>query len=422
MSKFKEVVVLFALASLCGAASGAPPPLRLADAVRLALTNNPELAAVHFDAEAAQARAAKAGTLPNPMLSFGFMDRADGGDWPDTNEKRIMLEQKFPWFGKRGLQRDVAASEVEGASHTVDSATLSLKRRVKETFFGLYAVRRSIEITREEKEVLRNMTEIATTLYAAGSRSQGDVFSAKSEATLLKQKIIELEAQEGALKAELNSLLNRKADAPVGLLASPPEVRIPDRLVEDLAEASRRRPEVLYALAMADRYGINKKLMEKESMPDYQLGVEYRSLGMDEDMVMLTVGIDLPIRRASISAGIRESDLMRESSLAAAKAAERSSDLEIQNAVIALMSARRTLQLFRSELIPQAQSRFKASEAGYRTGKTDFSELLESQRFLLSAKVDEAMTEGEVGKQAARLEQAAGINLMSEGADATERN
>jgi len=163
---------------------------------------------------------------------------------------------------------------------------------------------------------------------------------------------------------------------------------------------------------MADRYGIEQKLMEKESMPDYQLGVEYRSLGMDEDMVMLTVGIDLPIRRDSIRAGIRESVLMRESSLAAAQAAARASELEIQNAAIALAAAQRTLRLVQSELIPQAQSRFKAVEAAYRNGKADFQELLESQRLLLAVRIDEAMTRGEVGKQAARLEQAAGIDLI----------
>jgi len=67
--------------------------------------------------------------------------------------------------------------------------------------------------------------------------------------------------------------------------------------------------------------------------------------------------------------------------------------------------------LYRAELIPQAEARFSASEAGYRTGKVDFMDLLESERFLLNAKMMTAMTEGAVGMQAARLERAIGATL-----------
>jgi outer membrane protein TolC len=252
------VLVLFALAVSCGAGVASaetplPAPLRLAEVVQRALANNPGFAAARFEAEAARAKADKVGALPNPMLSFGVMDRAEGGDWPDTEEKRLMLEQKFPWFGKRGLQKNVADREAEGASHTVDAARLVLKRRVQETFFELHAVRQSIAITREEEKVLLDIAEIARSLYATGGRSQGDVFGAESETTLIKQKTIELEAREKTLVAELNVLLDRKADTPVGALAPPPEVRVPDDLPARLAVASISRPAVLYARTMGDR-------------------------------------------------------------------------------------------------------------------------------------------------------------------------
>ena len=418
MSQFKAVVASFTLAAACGAGvasaeASPPPPLRLDEVVQRALAKNPELAAARFEAAAAHAKADKDGALPNPMLSFGVMDRAEGGDWPDTEEKRVMLEQRFPAFGKRGLQRALAKREAEGAAHAVESERLSLKRQVQETFFELHAIRRSVAITRDEGKVLQDIAETARSLYAAGSRSQGDVFSAESETALLKQKLIALEARERSLEGKLNALLNRPADTPVGPLAPPPAVRVPEHLTSLFAVAAQSRPEVLYAQTLADRDAIDQRLQGKASLPDYQLGLEYRQLGMDEDMVMVTVGIDLPIRRASIRAGIRQSALLRESSLAAAEAAARASELEIQNAAIALTAAQRTLDLTRTELIPQAEARFKASEAAYRNGKAGFADYLDSQRFLLVVKVDEAMTQAEVGKQAARLEQAAGIDLFN---------
>jgi cobalt-zinc-cadmium efflux system outer membrane protein len=99
---------------------------------------------------------------------------------------------------------------------------------------------------------------------------------------------------------------------------------------------------------------------------------------------------------------------MRASSQAAREAAERQSALDVQEASISLQTARRTLELYRTELIPQAEARFSASEAGYRTGRVDFMDLLESERFLLGAKIMAAMAEGTLGMQAARLERAVG--------------
>ncbi|MBI2442186.1 MAG: hypothetical protein HYV35_12550, partial [Lentisphaerae bacterium] len=76
-------------------------------------------------------------------------------------------------------------------------------------------------------------------------------------------------------------------------------------------------------------------------------------------------------------------------------------------------TARRTLELYRGELIPQAETRFSASAAGYRTGQVDFLDFLESERFLLNARVMAAREEGMLGMQAARLERALGSTLES---------
>jgi cobalt-zinc-cadmium efflux system outer membrane protein len=161
--------------------------------------------------------------------------------------------------------------------------------------------------------------------------------------------------------------------------------------------------------------------MAKESVPDYKLGLEYRDVGDSDDMVMFTVSVDLPLWRSKYRSGVREAEKMRDSSEAAREVAERQSDLDVQVAALNLQAARRTLTLYRSELIPQAEARFSASEAGYRTGKVDFMDLLESERFLLGAKTMAAMAEGMVGMQAARLEWASGVDAAGETAGVTGR-
>jgi outer membrane protein TolC len=104
---------------------------------------------------------------------------------------------------------------------------------------------------------------------------------------------------------------------------------------------------------------------------------------------------------------------MRAASLAARQATEQQVALDVQDASFKLLTAQRTLELYKTELMPQAEARFNASEAAYRTGQTDFADLLESQRFLLSTRIMAAMAEGDVGMQSARLERAVGRDLKS---------
>src|ERR1035437_7206633 len=100
------------------------------------------------------------------------MDMASGGAWPDTNEKRFMVQQEFPWFGKRALREGLAAKDAEVMQRELDSMTREVVMMVKESYFDLYAVQRVITITQEEAEVIRRMVKITETMYATGERGQ----------------------------------------------------------------------------------------------------------------------------------------------------------------------------------------------------------------------------------------------------------
>lgn len=385
--------------------------LTLTAALELAVRDNAELKSLRAKWEAMQERSSQAGALPNPMFTYGAMDMASGGTWPDTSEKRYMVQQEFPWLGKRGLREGIAVKDAEIMQRELESMTRDVVMMVKENYYDLYAVQRIIGITREEEAVVRRIAKVAETMYAAGDRSQTDVIKAQAEITMLKQKLLETQVQEATLKAKLNTLLNRRADSPLGAAATPPEVTFHGDVEGLFALAATNRPEVQAAQAQIERYELEKRLMAKESVPDYKLGLEYRDLGTSEDMVMVTVSVDLPVWRSKVRAGVREAEQMRASSQAAREAAERQSALDVQDASFKFQTARRTLELYRTELIPQAEARFSSSEAGYRVGKVDFMDLLESERFLLGAKMMVAMTEGTMGMQAARLERAIGADV-----------
>jgi len=389
-----------------------PPTLTLVEAVDRARRDNPQLQSLRAQWEAAQERPAQAITLPNPMFKYSGMDQADGGTWPDTSEKRFMVEQEFPGFGKRDLRENLARNDVDALRWELESMTREVILKVKENFFDLYALQQVIGITRKEDRVLQRMAKIAETMYSTGERTQQDVLKAQAEITLLKQRLLELDAQENTLKGNLNTLLNRRADAPLNVTAPLMETHFNGSLENLFTWAATNRPEIQAAQSQIERSDLETKLMARESVPDYRLGLEYRDIADSPDLVMFTIGIELPVWQSKYRAGVREAEIMKAARQADRETAERNSARDVQDAHFKLQTARRQLELYKTELIPQAEARFNASETGYQTGKVDFMDHLESQRFLLNVRVMAAMAEGNVGIQLARLEQAVGIELI----------
>jgi outer membrane protein, heavy metal efflux system len=396
-----------------GAGTSLPvvPSLTLDDAVRSALSDNAQLASERSRSQAMQERPAQAATLPDPMFVYSGMDLTDGGNWPNTNEKRFMVQQEFPWFGKLSLREQTARKDAEAAQWRVDASMHELVMNVKESYYDLYSVQRSIAITRSQEQVVQRMESVAQTMYGTGTRPQTDVLKSQTEATMLRQKLLELQSQENTLKAKLNTFMNREVDAPVGeLVTAVPEEADPN-VRELLVAAAVGRPEIRAAQAEVDRYGLETDLAGKDYAPDWRLGAEYRSYRGGDDMFMFVIGVNIPLWQSKYRAGVQEAQKMRAAGRAAREAAQRQSSLDVQDAAFKLTTARQTLDLYRKQLIPQAEARMTADEAGYQTGTVSFLDLLESERFLLNARLMAAMAEGNVGMQRARLERAVGREL-----------
>lgn len=392
--------------------------LTLDQVIAEALRNSPQIHAMQARWEAAQERPVQERTLPNPVLAVKGGNGVDDFSFPRTQETRVAIEQTFPWFGKLDLRGKVAEKDAAIVHHEHEAMELEVVASVKEAYFDLYAVQLSLTVTRAEEDVLKEVETIAESKYATGAVSQQDVLKAQTETTLLQQQLLELEQQEATAKAKLNLLLNRSADSPLGLAVTPPAME-PDPDTGKLFElAEKARPEIQRAQMDIERNEAQRNLMKKEFFPDYRLGVEYGHMNGgytdysgSENLVVLTLGFDLPIWRTKYRAGVREAEKMVESSRAALEAEEKQISYDVQDAHFKLVTARRTVDLYKNSLIPQAEARFKASEAAYRAGQVSFLELLESERFLLNARVMEAMAEGNLGIQLARQERAVGTGV-----------
>lgn len=78
------------------------------------LEHNPELRAMDFEAQAAEARIQPAGALPDPTASLGFRGLDPDKPWRSAGAEREVnyaLRQRLPLWGKRALARTAASQD-----------------------------------------------------------------------------------------------------------------------------------------------------------------------------------------------------------------------------------------------------------------------------------------------------------------------
>ncbi|MFZ3286453.1 MAG: TolC family protein, partial [Telluria sp.] len=165
----------------------------------LAREKNPEYAAMRHEAEAAGERIGPAGALPDPKLRVELEDITKMGEQNPTilpgrvGSTRYTLMQDLPWFGKRGLKRDIAALEAEGAQGRSLGTWAELSARIKSAYAQWYYLHQSERLTREVLDLMARLGKIAQVRYEGGLAAQQDVIRAQVEQTNLNNELIELD-------------------------------------------------------------------------------------------------------------------------------------------------------------------------------------------------------------------------------------
>lgn len=391
--------------------------ITLDQAIEAAMERNPSLAAARLRAAAARDRPAREGALPNPMVGASAEDRAPDFRVGGASMTKLEVEQPLPGFGKRSLRRQVAQADLETARLSVEEKRLGLKLSITEAAYGLNAAHKTVALIHGEVEILKQLESITRTKYATGGADQQDVIKAQAEVTMMQQRVIDAQSRVTSLKARLNTLMGRNADADLGEVTVPPSPAWPQpNLSNWLVRAESQNPDLGKARAMAARSRLEERLARREFFPDLVLRAEVtRDRGADETFVMLGIGVELPLQIAATRAGVREADRMARAAESELEAMRQETEYMLQDIASCCASAWQNLELLKTQLTPQAEARYKASESAYSAGKGDFLDLLESQRFRLNVRLTTVMTEAEVATQFARLERLLGGPIADAG-------
>lgn len=380
---------------------------------------NPEFAAMRHEAEAASERAAAAGSLPDPKLQIEWRDITKMNSQNPTlapsrvGATRYQIMQDVPWFGKRGLQRDIAHLEAEGAKGLSYGTWAELSSRIKASYAQYYTAHQIERLTREILDLMVRLEKVAQVRYAGGLAAQPDAIRAQVEQTGLKNELIALDNEKRMLQSRLNMLLARPAQAP---LAAPEQLRpLPQPVKLDyaaLAERVRARNPRLFAeesrLKAAEK---NRDLVYKNRYPDIAVGIAPMQTGGSVKEWELMFQMNIPLQQAPRRAQEREAQAMLAAAQSRKDATANQVLAELSENLSALEAARRTEMLVANSLLPQAELTYRAALASYENGKVDFATLLDAQRQIRMAKQNRFKAQAEGQARLAEIERLLGEEL-----------
>lgn len=407
-----------------------PNPLAVSDLIAYAYDANPEIASARAAWRAAVEQYRVATGYPDPQLMVTY--------FPEPIETRLgpqdwnaVLSQMIPFPGKLSRAGEVAAADAEMARVKLDMAARNLAVSIRESFHELAYIRTAKRIAGEELELVNHLRKVSETAHAEDRATLNDVVRAQSQIGQLRYDRILLEELEATEVARLNEYLNRPPDAAIGELATP-EIRSPIyslQEIHDMAEAQRE--EIRMARLAENKSAAKRELTRYDNLPDFKIGVFYAGIGEPDvpmppddagrDAVGIQFGVSVPLWLGKNRGRAARDEARLEMAKADTTARINKTRTRIREVYFRLQNARRLIDLYGDELIPQAMNSMELAETWFREKEASFSDAVEAQSVLYNFRLSLARAKADYGQYLARLERLVGRSVTRPAEEEVDR-
>ena len=354
----------------------------LADLLTYALLNHPQVASAYYDWVASVNDITVARSLPDPQLTFQ-MDIADA-----VTSVMPGLLQTFPAKGKLKAQAGVAAAESDAKETAYEAAVLQTAYGVKQSYYQLWYLDETLRVDREMQRLLARLEQIARAQNASGQVTLQDVYRAQIEEDRLASEIVNLEDSRSALMMQFQGALGLAHEHaappwPVRFAGPSPALSV-DEL---LATAFARNPQLAAMRADIARAEAAMALAQSAGRPETSAGVMVDAKA--SPVLLRPLGtVSLPVWQDKLQAETASAQAGQQA--AAARLAEAQLNLMMTFAEKSYdyRQVTHTLTVLEQQLIPKTQRSLEIARSAYLDGKTDFFNLMDTERSLLNEQSD----------------------------------
>ncbi len=279
-------------------AAQGPRPVTLHRAIALALAQNPDFQASHYDVQSARGALTQASVLmPNPSIFVGSLGRNFSPlDGPVPNQVGVNLS--IPIGGQRAAGRDAARAALDSAHDSRESARQQLVLAVQQAFVAVLLAEAERDFVTQQRDRFRDSLQINELRYRDGKIAYGEVLKLRLQALAEDDQVRQANQALSDARTDLRQLVGNGAlpyDYQVaGHLLAPDTSRAPD-LRDVIHRALDHRPDYQAQLAARTSAEANGRLARRTPIPNIDVTFDYNIVPQDPGNYDALIGLDLPI-------------------------------------------------------------------------------------------------------------------------------
>lgn len=366
--------------------------LSIDGAVDYAMKNNLDLKSKREELNITKGNLTTAITyLFNPEISLEGRSLHSTGDEVKThyrlgekNEYTLYLSQTLETGGQRGIRKDIATSNMNAVQLEITDMERLLTGEVKREFYNLATLEDRLKLSEMSVDLSQKLLDVAEKRFRSGDAPKMDVNLARVE---LKSKENERTKVTGLLfvsKARLNSLLGLPPDTEITIIPVEKEGEVVEEMsLKVLKEmAVRSRPD-LNVMEIKSKAAEKEILLTKaEVSPDVKVSLLYNR---DYDKEVYGAGVAIPIPVINRNRGQIETLSAQKIRLNAQRESLKLLiEKEVESAYLRFDSAKRSVELFKNEILPQLRENVDSLKRAYDTGRIGIYAVIFEQQKLAS--------------------------------------
>lgn len=383
-------------------------PLSLAEAMRLAVTDQPVLSARQAAVDADEQESIAASQLPDPKLSAGLkdlpVDRGEAFSVRDDNFTTfsVGLSQDLPRSGKRQLKGERKHLEADMDRYGLEADRRAIGRDAALDWLDVYEAEQALRLTSQLADESALRVQSLESAYRAGRATQADWLAARVEAALIGDKLQDERHHTERMRASLSRWIGEASQRPLaGDLADLPE---PGQFSGLLAEVDHH-PVLSGMQKQIDVAQKDVALARQAYKPDFSVEGYFGYRPAYADFVGVQVSMDLPFFTArrqdrDLAAALRQSDAAEDRKADAL----RELHARATEDYIDWHHASERLSTFDTGIIPEAQRRADAAQSAYAAGSGSFDAVLMARRSLLDIRLQRLALAVDAARAQVRLQ------------------
>ncbi len=367
-----------------------PSTLRLEDAIRLAMEQNPILAAARNELQAAEGDRIAAGRRLNPVLSLQFEDlplRIHPGPIFSVQEITSRIDYEIERGGQRKLRTEAADQVLQAQRLHYQDQTRLMRLEVQRAFYRTILAKSNLEATRLVMDQVEHTISLNRVRFREGDISSLDLNRMETEKLKFQDDVFQADLAWRNARSDLLSWLHAPdLSQEVGVVGElpvnhqNPEAGLPPHapLRELIGMALQQRPDMAAKLEERKRADTETRLQRAIRSPNITVGGGYKRNLTDHSVVF---GISVPLKIFQRNEGeILRADAEQRRAENLIAAVQKEVQLDVQKAYDAVEINRRRVEYIRTEQLKRAEEVSQATLQSYHLGGSTLIDYLDAQR------------------------------------------